>query len=192
MGEAKKKQEALRQMMLRKSSEWDFPPSVWEANLCAELEALPISMVPRAPADQLAWGRMKANECHANTRWYADNDPDGASKVVTGWWVQDPCYVLHSVIEQNGQVICITPSLFGETEIPFIADPNISLRLEDKVFRATRNDREIGPGVRKFPSLVVAINSIICDRLLAGQNLFKAGEFSDEELEALRQRHIES
>jgi hypothetical protein len=126
MGEAKRKREALRQMMLERMSEWDFLASDWEASLCAELETLPVLTVPRAPADQLAWTKMKANECHTNTFWYVDNDPNKLSRAVTGWWVQEPCYVLHSVIEQDGQLICITPSAFGETEIPFVPDPKIS------------------------------------------------------------------
>ncbi len=189
MGEAKRKREALRRMMLEKGSEWDFPASDWEADLCAELEALPVLIVPRAPADQLASTKMKANECHTNTFWYVGNDPNKISCAVTGWWVQEPCYVLHSVIEQDGRLICITPSAFGETEIPFVPDPKISWQIEGDVRHAMRNGIEIGPGIRKFPALTMAINSIVRERLLAGANPFQAGNFSDEEVAELKRKH---
>ena len=189
MGEAKGKREALRQLMLEKGAEWDFPPSEWEVALCAELEELPVSIVPRAPEEQLVWTRMKANECHTNAFWYVDNDPYKASRAITGWWVQGPCYVLHSVIEQAGQLICITPSAFGEVEIPFIPDPKISWITEGQARHAMRSGQEIGPGIRKFPALTMAINAIARERLLSGMNPFTAGDFSDEEMAELKRKH---
>ena len=114
MGQAKKRREALRRQMLEKGEEWDFPPSEWEAAVCAELREQPVIDVPRAPAEQLPMMRMPAGECHSNVRWYAKNDPTGKAHAVTGWWVQWPNFVLHSVIEIGDQLICITPSPFGD------------------------------------------------------------------------------
>src|ERR1700682_734226 len=126
MGQAKVRREALRQELLKNSKEWDFATSLWEAALCAELREGAVVVVPRAPPEQLAWSRMPAQECHAIARWYAKNDPSGKARMITGWWVQWPNFVLHSVVEVEGRLICITPSAFGETEIPFISDPKIT------------------------------------------------------------------
>jgi hypothetical protein len=189
MREKKQDRAALRRTILQKSIEWNFPPSDWEAKLCAEIEKRPIVWVPRAPPEQLAWARMKVNACHTNVRWYAENDPEKKSRVVTGWWVQDPNYVLHSVVERDGQLICITPSHSGETKIPFIPDSEIEWTVRAKVYCAFRNGREIGPGIRKFPALTMALISIICKRLRSGGNPYKASEFGDEEFEELKRQY---
>lgn len=47
MGQAKVKRDALRQMLLKKGEEWDFPPSPWEAAVCAELREEYVVIVPR-------------------------------------------------------------------------------------------------------------------------------------------------
>jgi len=189
MGEAKRKREALRRLLLEKGSEWDFPPSDWEVALCSELESQIVLIVPRATAEQLSWARMKANECHGNARWYADNDPEKKARMITGWWVQEPNYVLHSIVERDGQLTCITPSPFETTELPFIPDPKISWRVEGEVYHAVRDGRDIGPGIRKFPAFTVAVNAIIRERLSSGANPFHAVEFSDEEMEKLKHEY---
>lgn len=117
MGQARSRRENLRQLALRKSAEWDFPASQWEVRVCADLKEEDITVVPRASAEQLAEMRMSSHERHQNARWYAANDPTKKSRAVTGWWVQWPNFVLHSVVETDGQLICITPSVFGEKKI---------------------------------------------------------------------------
>jgi hypothetical protein len=92
--------------MLDESKGWDFPASPWEAAVCADLREEDVVMIRRASPDQLAWARMPANECHANARWYAKNDPTGKARAVSGWWVQWPNFVLHSVVEIEGALIC--------------------------------------------------------------------------------------
>ena len=114
MGQARVRREALRKKMLDKSKDWDFPASPWEASVCASLKEADIVLVRGASPDQLAWARMPPNECHANARWYAKNDPTGRSRAVAGWWVQWPNFVLHFVVEIEGMLICITPSAFNE------------------------------------------------------------------------------
>jgi hypothetical protein len=190
MGQARTRRETLRQKMLEKSKEWDFPPSPWEAAVCSELREEDVVEVRRAPAEQLAWARMPANECHANARWYVKNDPSGKAKAVVGWWVQWPNFVLHSVIEIEGALICITPSPFNETEIPFIPDPKITWIEHGEVYSAVRNGQIVGSGVRRFPAFTMAQNAIVRERLVAGVDPLKAGDFTDSEMEELKQQHI--
>jgi hypothetical protein len=151
MGQAKIKLEALRKEMLATGLKWDFPPSQWEASLCAELKESTIFNVQRASSEQLAWGRMLANKCHDNVRWYAENDPEKKSRIVTGWWVQWPNYVLHSVVERDGQMICITPTPFEQTEFPFIPDPKIVWTRDEDVYSFTRDGCVLGPGSENIP-----------------------------------------
>jgi hypothetical protein len=68
MGQARVRREVLQQKFLKKSEEWDFPPSPWEIAVCDDLREEDVVVVTRAPPDQLAWARMPANECHANAR----------------------------------------------------------------------------------------------------------------------------
>jgi hypothetical protein len=174
--------------MLEDSKKWNFPPSPWEAAICAELRNQIPQAVPVAPADQLALMGMRANECHANARWYAKNDPAGKIRFITGWWVQWPNFVLHSVIEQDGQLICITPNAFGETAIQFIADPTIGWVEDGEVYSAIRDGRVIGVGVRAVPEFTVAQTKLVCELLVAGVNPFNACDMADEKLKELGQR----
>jgi len=190
MGQAKARHEALRHKMLEEGRKWDFPPSAWEAAVCAELREDDVVVVRRAPVEQIAWMRMPASECHSNARWYAKHDPTGKARSVTGWWVQWPDFVLHSVVEMDGQLICITPTPFDETEFPFIPDPKISWIENGKVYSAIRGGQIIGPGVRKFPAFTMARNAVVRERLLAGVNPFKACEFTDEEMKELKRQHV--
>jgi hypothetical protein len=190
MGQAKARREALRRKLLEKGKEWDFPPSPWEAAVCAELRKQTVVIVPRAPAEQLAWARMPANECHANVRWYAKNDPSGRARAITGWWVQWPNFVLHSVVEMDSKLICITPTPLKETEIPFIPDPQISWIEGNDVYSAIRNGEVVGPGVRVFPAFTMAQSAIVRQRMDQGVDPFKATEFTNEEMEELKRQYI--
>src|SRR5216683_1538176 len=192
MGQARVKRDALRRMLLEKGEEWYFPPSPWEAVVCTELKEEDVVVVPRTPADQLAWMRMPANKCHANARWYVQNDPARIARVVTGWWVQWPVFVLHSVIETDGQLICITPSPYNEVEVPFIPDPKISWVEDGKVYSAVRLGQIVGPGVRVFPAFTMAQNVIVRERLLLGVDPLEAGNFTDEEMAELKRQYIAS
>jgi hypothetical protein len=191
MGQAKVRREALRLKLLEKSKEWEFPPSSWEAEVCAELKEDDVVVVPRVASAELDWMRMPTNQCHANVNWYVENDPEKKSLAVTGWWVQWPNFVLHSVVERAGKLFCITPSPLEDKEIPFIPDTKISWIEDGKVYSAFRSGRKIGPGVRVFPAFTIAQSAIVRERLLSGCDPLKAGDFTDEEMEELRQRHIE-
>lgn len=192
MGQAKVRREALRRKMLEDGKKWDFPASPWEAAVCAELNLKEddVRVVRRAPAEQLDWMRMPANGCHANARWYAKNDPTGRTRAVVGWWVQWPDFVLHSVVEIDGQLICITPSAYNETEIPFMPDPKISWIEDGEVYSAIRDGQVVGAGVRTYPAFTVARNAILRERLLAGVDPFEATILSDELMERLKRQHV--
>jgi hypothetical protein len=190
MGQAKIQREALRKKMLDKGKDWDFPASSWEAAVCTDLREEDVVMVHRASPGQLAWARMPANECHTNARWYAKNDPTGSARAVSGWWVQWPNFVLHSVVEIEGALICITPSAFNETEFPFILDPKISWVENGEHYSAVRDDKIVGVGVRVFPAFTMAQNAIVRERLLAGAHPLNAGDFTDEEMEELKRKYI--
>lgn len=190
MGEAKVRREALRLKLLERSEEWEFPPSAWEAEVCAELKEDDVVVVPRVASPDLAWMRMPTNQCHANVRWYAENDPEKLSRAVAGWWVQWPNFVLHSVVERAGKMFCVTPTPFEVAEFPFIPDPKISWIEDEKVYSAFRSGREIGPGVRVFPAFTMAQSAIIRERLLAGCDPRKAGDFTEQEMEELKRKYI--
>lgn len=192
MGQAKRKRTATLSELLRKSIAFDFPPSPWEAAICRELRAREsdILVVPRISNEQLALVRMSAGECHANARWCAEQDPSGKTRAVTGWWVQWPNFVLHSVIEIDGQFFCVTPTPFNETEIPFIPDPKINWIEDGEVYSAIRDGQIIGPGLRAFPEYTMAQNAIVRERLLRGMNPLEASNFTEEEMADLRARYI--
>jgi hypothetical protein len=133
---------------------------------------------------------MPANRCHANARWYSRNDPSGKARVVTGWWVQWPAFVLHSVVETDGQLMCVTPSLYNEVEFPFIPDPKITWMEDGEVYSAVRLGQIVGPGVRVHPAFTMAQNEIVRERLLSGMDPLKVGDFTEEEMEELKQQHI--
>ncbi len=190
MGQAKARREALRKKMLIDGAKWDFEPSPWEQAVCIELRNRKAEVARRAPPDQLSWMRMPTNECHANVRWYVKNDPSKATRAVTGWWVQWPDFVLHSVIETDGQLICITPSQFDEGAFPFIPDPKIRWIEDGEVYSAVRDGHIIGPGVRSFPLYTMARNAIVRERLLSGVDPFDAIFFTDELMDSLKREHI--
>lgn len=109
MGAAKQKRDVLRQLVLKFIDRWDFPLSEAEALAVKEIKTLREIRVRRYPADALAYMRMKPNECHANALFMMDEDPEGKCKQISGYWPQSGNYVLHSVVEREGEVFCVTP-----------------------------------------------------------------------------------
>jgi hypothetical protein len=86
MGQARVKRDALRQMLLRKAGEWDFPSSPWEAAACAELELREedVIFVPREPADRLD-ARMRGV-----LKSLDENGDVFQESVIDVWKVRDP------------------------------------------------------------------------------------------------------
>lgn len=183
MGEAKKRREELRALALRQGARWLFPEAPWEIGQVKEILELPVYQVRRFSPEEIRYMRMPGNECHANSRWYADNDPERLAEHVTGWWVQWPNLVLHSVVRRDGVMRCLTPSPLAEDVFPFIPDPHIEWRDEKDHRQAYRKGYAIDVGLRAFPKVTVAQTLEVQKRLLSGMNPYKATEMSDAEVE---------
>lgn len=175
MGESKRKLEAVRKLFLDEFKKWAFPITDWEVKTVEQIRNLPVVRARRYPDDALEWMRMPARECHANARFMQDNDPEGRLKQVTGWWLQEGNYVLHSVVDQYGTYMCVTPApLHREYEFDFIPDPKIEWRDEGDHRVAYRDGVKIGPGVRSDPAETLEVLDKIRTRLLSGMNPYEA------------------
>ena len=81
-----------------------------------------------------------------------DNCPVEQTHQVLGWWFNkdENVYVLHSVIRQGDNMICVTPSPYdAENPFHFIPDEKIEMRKDDDEFIFSRNGQSIDAGVRK-------------------------------------------
>ncbi|MFC3579098.1 hypothetical protein [Sphingomonas hylomeconis] len=182
MGEAKHKEAVLRAALLVECDLWDKPGTPEEATAVAEIRRLPIERAERAPADELAWGRMPARECHANAIWYSENDPSGQTEHVVGWWLQGDIFMLHSVIRAAGRYICITPQEWDVPSIfPFIPDPKITWIAEGDFRRYVRDEYPIGAGLRADPAAHRVAILLMRERLNAGMKPRRAMELADRE-----------
>lgn len=179
-----------RELVLAKGRDWDFPDSEWETKAVDEIMAMADEavIVTRVPVAQLEWMRMPAGQCHANAGWYAERDP--RATMVTGWWVQFPSFVLHSVVRIGNEYLCVTPTPFDEGGFHFIPDAKIEWRDTGNVRTAFRDGQAIGPGLRRHPSFTRAQNALVRERILAGVPLEEAIEFSDEEMAGMKAAHI--
>jgi hypothetical protein len=130
LGAAKAKRDHLKAMMIAESRLLEAPISEAESALALELDSRPTVRIRRAPREQLEWQRMKPRECHQNVSFMVKADPvPGRTKWVLGWMASPQGYVLHSIIEQNGMMICVTPDMFGVDEFDFIKDEKLELIL---------------------------------------------------------------
>ena len=177
MGEARRKKQELTVLLLKQMDRWDFPPSDLEATAVTEIGQLPKIWVYRWPNDKLQWMRMKPNECHANARFMQEKDPEGKCKQVSGYLIEHGNYVLHSVVQREKEVFCVTPSILNAPErFRFIPDPEIDW-IEEGEFRvAYRKGIKVEPGFRSDPSEHRRISEIVRARLDAGVHPLKAGE----------------
>lgn len=190
MGQAKRRKGALKEQLLLHADWWTFAPTDWEGILVRQLLDLPAFVIPRMDEKDLAAMKMAPNQCHANVRWYERNDPTGQSRAISGWWVRQCDFVLHSVLTNGTDYFCITPGEPGEREIVFIPDPDIVWAESGGNCAALRNGQEIGVGVRRFPALTIAMQEMVRYRLCIGMDPDQAQYFSDEELDALTRQHL--
>jgi len=191
MGQAKTKLEAMRTRQLELAAYWDFPPTPEEAAICAGLRDMEIVIAQRASPADLSYMRMPKNSCHENVSWYERNDPTGQSRAVTGWWVQWPDFVLHSVLKFGEKYICITPSDMNEQEFPFMPDPEIIWERRQEHYIAKKMGYEIGIGVRLFPEFTMARLRMVQERLRSGAHPIEAIKFSDTEMRELKLKYID-
>ena len=177
MGEAKRKREALIGLLKGQMQRWDFPSSKAEVDAVAEIEQLPTILVQRYPPEILARMGMPPNQCHANARFMQDNDPEGKCRQISGYWPQSGNYVLHSVVERDGEIFCVTPlSIGGPDHFAFIPDPDIEWREEGNYRIAYRKGVPVEPGFRSDPEENKRISAIVLARIEAGVHPLKAGE----------------
>lgn len=190
MSQAKVNRVRRRDEAINFSKQWLFEETDWESQQVKEILHLPVVEVQRAPPEQLAYARMALNKCHENVRWQVKNDPDRLSVAVSGWWLQWPNFVLHSVVARGGQLVCITPNALGEQSFAFIVDNQIEWREDGEVFSAYRNGGKIGPGLRAFPKVTIKQTSMYLERLTPNADPYKVMTFSDEEIVALEKMGI--
>jgi hypothetical protein len=120
---------------------------------------------------------MRPQQCNKNCLDYVKLDPDGRSKMVSGWVRLGGTYVAHSVVERDGRRMCITPDPFGRKTLEFAADPTIQWVTEGDYYVPAS---DFMARVRIEPEKVMAHAQRIKDALLAGMNPYKAMQLPDE------------
>ena len=105
-----------------------------------------------------------------------ENDPSKKIRRVTGYILNDEVYVLHSIIENNGEYICVTPSPIGNGAegFDFIIDDKITFIEKDGMGIPFRDGHQITNGFRKNPDEAMRKVKIILTRLDNGASLIEA------------------
>lgn len=177
MGEAKRRRKALAKLVIEEMKRWDFPAYEAEAQAIAEIEKLPVITVQRYPANILTEMRMVPKECHKNASFMENNDPERKCRQISGYWPQADNYVLHSVVERDGEFFCVTPvQIEAYDQFEFIPDPDIQWIEEGGYMVAYRKGVAVGPGFRRDPAESRRIHKIILARIEAGIHPLQAGE----------------
>jgi hypothetical protein len=176
MGEAKARLERLRETFLASAEEWMFPPSRWEQEAVREILSRPMERAVRGLPRGAGVLNAPPRECHANALFYATHDPSGRAKLVTGWWRQPNVLVLHSLVEIEGQLYCVTPfDADPSPDFAFIRDPRLRWHEDaDGERYCERDGHRIGPGLRLDAPQVMADTALIKDRLCSGMNPYEA------------------
>lgn len=167
--------------MVPLAESWAAPVDPREAVICAELDQLEPVEVQRASEAEMAYMKMLARECHQNCLSYARLDPEDLSKHVIGWIPWPEAYVLHSVIERQRELFCVTPMLTSSRSSLFIADDRLSLIADPNGpgYRLARDGVLLdlpAPGARRKPDECITFMTDIKNRLLNGENPQKVME----------------
>ncbi len=122
---------------------------------------------------------MEPRQCHTNARWMEENDPNGRSKHIVGWWAQNENFVLHSVVRHPGnQYVCYTPvdeTLVPDRSFRFRPDPKIEKRIgEGNRWSWYRAGVQIRAGVRQNPTQTIANAALVRERLISGMDPYEA------------------
>jgi hypothetical protein len=171
MGEAKRNRERLVALVTEQIALWNNPPSEAEADAVAEVSRLPVRTVRRYPGRTLAQMNMLPNECHVNALFMERNDPDRECRRISGYWPQIGNYVVHSVVERRGVLMCVTPTVIPLDDVfPFIPDPDIEWVEEGNGHCAFRKGYRLGIGLRSDPERQIAENRVMLERIAAGMH----------------------
>ena len=118
-------------------------------------------------------GGMQYSECHTNCASQAALDP--RAKHVLGWWQQGDTFVLHSVIEQSGDLYCITPQHFDIQGFMFVRDPKLEWVTDEGLApRILREGVECFDGLRRYPETFKRAHDLLQEKLATGLEPFDA------------------
>jgi hypothetical protein len=179
-------EEDLGKFALWQAEELAFPPSQWERDTLGELLALPRVVVRRPPEAQLLAAGMLRNNCHANCAAQQAAYPH-LLRHVSGWIISGPLLVLHSVIEVQGQLRCVTPqTVHSPSSFEFIPDPKIEWReaSDREGMDPFRDGTQMPNGLRKYPEHHVRMRDRLRDLMAGGMSAFDAREMVDTTLGA--------
>lgn len=143
------------------------PTSGEEDALNDEIRALQFYEFHRMPEHQLAYMKMEAQRCHQNAAAYAQLDPSGESRHVSGWWKRNGIFYFHSVILSQTKLHCVTPHR-DSAPLKFAPDFEIVWREADGVMKADRRGEKLPYLVRDFPEKVIAEATKARDALIKG------------------------
>ena len=124
-----------------------------EAEIYAEIAALPSVVVTREPAKHLATFGFVAHACHDNAAAAAENS-SGTLTAVAGWVPSGPYddFTTHSVVTDGKQWRCVTPFDNEQTEFEFRPDPLLTIHIGLQ----TRNGVPIPVAIRADPERSIA------------------------------------
>jgi hypothetical protein len=175
MGEARVKLDKLRHTFIEGAERWMFDKSAWEDNAVVEILSLPVEVAHRPDPAMLRKLGLPERDCHSNAERYAAARADPLVMPVLGWWRQPNVLLLHSVIEMDGRLVCVTPSdVDPSPTFAFVRDPKLTWG-EGRSGRFCRRDgQRIGAGLRIDPDQVMADTALILARLRSGMNPYEA------------------
>lgn len=126
-----------------------------EAAIVSDLKKLPVSRVDVGDPTRLSEIGMLERNCHQNCQRVVEKQGYRNCRKVVGWWVVDGVYLLHSVIDLDGELFCVTPNVDRyEDFIHFIADDQIEERDDGEFSAFYRKGVRLSYGVRDDPAHV--------------------------------------
>jgi hypothetical protein len=167
MGEAKKGRENLRAAMIAELERLMAPASPEEDALNDEIRALQFYEFDRVPDAQLAYMNMEPQRCHQNAAAYAQLDPSGESRHISGWWKRGGIFYFHSVILSQTKLHCITHHR-DPARLKFAPDYDIVWVETDGVMNANRRGAKLPYLVRDFPDKVIVEATAARGALMTG------------------------
>lgn len=171
----------LAEFVLGNAEHMAQPPSEWEAKVLADVIALPRVTVLRPPRAQLLALGMLPYHCHANCALQAANDPEQLSRHVSGWLIDGPDLILHSVIEMRGRWFCMTPQYVpAPPQFQFTPDPLIEWRdASDGARLAFRGGSQLPEVLRKYPEHHIRMRDELRRLIAAGMSVADARQKVD-------------
>lgn len=179
---ARRRHEALAKAIIEQSSRWARPALPREREWYDEVASLPHELVVTQRREVLIRGGMIPNDCHINCASQEQNDPTRAAKHVFGWWQHGQTYVLHSVIEQNGALYCITPQHYDVPAFMFVRDPKLRWGRVGGKQVIVREGAEPPIGLRKDPDRFIRAHSLLMEKIGEGLDPIAAMEAVDAEI----------